>query len=430
MKLLQTLPWIEPLDLASAIATGNDRHWILLYSASKTSYSGRYSILAYDMKRIIQGDDFNALDRVLTSDKPCFSNAWFGALSYGLKNALESLTTDEKNWLHLPALCMVQYNTIVRFDHQQRSIELWSEHPNSTLPTAQPHADTYPIEVSSISSNMSKTTYLNKVQTIIDSIHNGDLYQANLTRKFNGTLTETPPAFEIFRQLCQKSPAPYSAFIKMDDTYVLSSSPELFLNIEALGHIRTRPIKGTTPRHTDKRKDETSRRTLETSEKDRAENLMIVDLMRNDLARSCITGSVSAPDLFEITSHTNVHHLSSTITGQKRDNCSTLDAIKHCFPPGSMTGAPKIKAMQLCSELEKVERGLYSGAIGTLGGDGSAELSVVIRTLLMRGNQFEFQVGGGIVADSIPEQEFKETIDKARGILSCLNLNAASIEAL
>ena len=216
----------------------------------------------------------------------------------------------------------------------------------------------------------------------------------------------------------------------MGDTYILSSSPELFLNIDKSGHISTRPIKGTSARFADETLDRKSREELAGSAKDQAENLMIVDLMRNDLSRSCIPGSVTTSSLFEITSHANVHHMSSTISGQKKPECSTLDAIKYCFPPGSMTGAPKIMAMNLCSRLEELERGIYSGAIGWLGGDGSGELSVVIRTMLIKGNKFEFQVGGGIVADSVPEKEFKETIDKAKGILASLGLSPADLESL
>src|SRR5262249_45812905 len=156
---------------------------------------------------------------------------------------------------------------------------------------------------------------------------------------------------------------------------------------------------------------------LAASEKDRAENLMIVDLMRNDLARSCEPGSVHAGQLFEVSSYATLHHMASTITGQKRQGLSTLDAVRHCFPPGSMTGAPKHRAMQWCLAHEGVQRGVYSGALGWFGGDGSCDLSVVIRTLVVQGNRFEFQAGGGIVADSEPLAEWRELLAKTRGIL-------------
>ncbi|NBO17982.1 MAG: anthranilate synthase component I family protein [Proteobacteria bacterium] len=236
---------------------------------------------------------------------------------------------------------------------------------------------------------------------------------------------EAPPAsFAMFRELCRISPAAYSSFLKMGDSCVLSSSPELFLRISPEGHITARPIKGTSPRSADAAQDAANRQLLENSEKDKAENLMIVDLMRNDLARASQPGSVKTEALFEITSHSTVHHMSSTIVARKRPGCTTLQAIAGAFPPGSMTGAPKIMAMQLCTQLEKLERGIYSGAIGWLGGDGSAELSVVIRTLIIQGKNFEFQVGGGIVADSTPEKELQETIDKAQGILKLLGISS------
>ena len=191
--------------------------------------------------------------------------------------------------------------------------------------------------------------------------------------------------------------------------------------------MQTRPIKGTSPRFADTTQDTKSKESLANSEKDKAENLMIVDLMRNDLSRSCESSSVKVKSLFDINSHSHVHHMSSTVTGQKTKDCSTLQAIANAFPPGSMTGAPKVRAMQYLSALEKDDRSIYSGALGWLGSDGSAELSVVIRTLILNNADFEFQVGGGIVSDSTPEAELKETIDKATGILKTLGLNQDSI---
>ncbi|MDE3038695.1 MAG: anthranilate synthase component I family protein, partial [Pseudomonadota bacterium] len=220
-----------------------------------------------------------------------------------------------------------------------------------------------------------------------------------------------------------------SAFLRLGGTSILSSSPELFLKIDAGGQMRARPIKGTAPRSDDPARDRQLRDALAASAKDRAENLMIADLMRNDFSRSCVPGSVGAESLFDVTSHATIHHLSSTITGKKHHGRSTIEAVKACFPPGSMTGAPKIRAMQLCSELERRERGVYSGAIGWFGGDGSCELSVVIRTLVLRDKRFEFQVGGGIVADSTPEGELQEMMDKSRGILAALGLSIGDLPA-
>jgi len=423
MKPLQSLPWRDPLELA---ATLDEPHWVLLYSGTRTSYSGRYSYLAYDLAETVSGRDLSLLGAKLSSNQSWFENAWFGYLAYGLKDSLESLTADAPNWITLPALHMMRFGTIIRFDHEKKLLEVHTDKEGFALPSGSvTHADIPP--VTSVTSTMTRQHYLDNVETIIEKIRDGELYQANLTRKFSGEFASAPDPFTLFRKLTQVSPAPYSAFIRMHDTAIVSSSPELFLRIDAGGHIRARPIKGTAPRFSDPMQDRQSYNALAESPKDRAENLMIVDLMRNDLSRSCVPGSVATEGLFEVTSHAAVHHMSSTVTGLKRPECSTLDAIARCFPPGSMTGAPKIRAMNLCSELERLERGVYSGAIGWLGGDGSCELSVVIRTLILKGTHFEFQVGGAIVSDSVPAAELKETIDKSKGIMAALDLNTGNI---
>jgi para-aminobenzoate synthetase component 1 len=418
MTKSQSLPWCDPLDLASGLA---QPYWVLLYSGVQASYSGRYSYLAFDLAERIEGNDFSALAKKLSDDTAPLDNSWFGYLGYGLKNSLERLTPDTRNWLSLPQLWMMRFHTICHFDHKEKTLSLWSDSPAPRLPTLKP-AVSLPA-VKSLGSNMSREEYLEKAAEIIERIHAGDLYQANLTRKFTGEFSSQPDAFALFRKLCAVSPAPYSAFLQLGDVQLLSSSPELFLRVDKDGHMETRPIKGTAPRFADATLDKKSREALAASGKDRAENLMIVDLMRNDLSRSCVPGSVKTERLFDITTHATIHHMSSSISGQKRPECSTLDVVKHCFPPGSMTGAPKIRAMNLCSEMERLERGVYSGAIGWFGGDGSCELSVVIRTLLLKGKQFEFQVGGGIVADSTPEQEWQEIIDKSKGILAALGVS-------
>ncbi len=425
MSALQSLPWTDPLDFASGIT---DDHWVLLYSGTRASYSGRYSYLACQPQQQLKGNDFSDLEHVLSHDRPWQENAWFGYLGYGLKDCLETLPKDNAAPLPLPHLHMTRFASIWRFDHDHKTIEAWPAQARQPAPGTKGKI-VLPDTVS-LTSNMAKAEYLEKAEHIIRRIHAGDLYQANLTRKFFGSFAAPPDSFQVFRRLCEVSPAPYSAYIRMGDTSIVSSSPELFLNIGTDGQVRTRPIKGTAPRFADPARDKASLQALAQSGKDRAENLMIVDLMRNDLSRSCAPGSIAVKDLFEVTSHSAVHHMSSTVTGQKRGDASTLDTVKHCFPPGSMTGAPKIKAMKLCSGLERDARGVYSGAIGFFGGDGSCELSVVIRTLILRGTSFEFQVGGAIVADSLAEGELQETFDKAKGLLKALNIPLSMLESL
>ncbi len=422
MMTPQSLPWAEPLAMAAAI---DEAYWVLLYSSAATSYSGRYSYLACGLEERIEADDFNALQAKLTSDGTRFENAWFGYFGYGLKDGLETLTPEQAGDMRLAKLCMMRFGSVYEFDHAEKRLTCWSHGtaltPVKAPPASIPHAG-------NIVSNMSKQEYLAKVSDIIGRIHAGDLYQANLTRKFSGTFSHIPEALPLFTRLCETSPAPYSACLRLDDTFILSSSPERFLRVDSDGAVSTRPIKGTAPRHADSAQDKASRDALYVSAKDRAENLMIVDLMRNDLSRSCIPGSIGASELFAVTTHATIHHMSGTVNGRKHPDRSTLDVIKGCFPPGSMTGAPKIRAMELCTKLEGKERGVYSGAIGWLGGDGACELSVVIRTLVVRGSRFEFQVGGGIVADSTPEREWRETVEKAAGMLAALGLTRAEIE--
>jgi para-aminobenzoate synthetase component 1 len=418
----QSLPWSDPLDLAARI---DEPCWVLLYSAVNTHYSGRYSYLACNLSERIEAADFTLLAQKLGSGQPALDNAWFGYLSYELKDALERPVPTAPGGYSLPPLCMMQFRSIYQFDHDSQTLTLWSDTPHR-LPPARP-ASPRPV-VTGLTSNMTRTQYLENVATILEHIRAGDLYQANLTRKFTGQFDRTPDYFALFAALCKASPACYSAFIRRDDTYILSSSPELFLHADAQGHIRTRPIKGTAPRFADAAPDAASRLSLAASLKDRAENLMITDLMRNDLSRSCLPGSVHAHGLFEVTTHASVHHMSSTITGQQTPGCTTLQAVRHAFPPGSMTGAPKLEAIRLCSQLEMLDRGVYSGALGWFGGDGSCELSVVIRTLILHGDRFEFQVGGGIVADSIPERELEELFDKASGIMLTLGINKENME--
>lgn len=396
---------------------------VLLYSGVRTDYSGRYSYLAHRLAERVEGADASALAARLSSDQAMIDNTWFGYLGYGLKNSLEPLAEDTPNWLSLPDLCFMRFHTVYRFDHDEHTLSVFSDR-QETLPAAAASSSALP-PVMHIESPMRRDTYLAHAAHIIERIHAGDLYQANLTRKYTGTFAAPPDDFALFKKLCAASPAPYSAFLRLGDVSVLSSSPELFLTVDSSGHMRTRPIKGTAPRHPDPAQDAHAKQALSQSGKDRAENLMITDLMRNDLSRACLPGSVQVQSLFDVTTHATIHHMSSTVTGQKRTGCSTLEALLHCFPPGSMTGAPKIMAMNLCSHLEKLERGPYSGAIGWLGGDGSCELSVVIRTLLLKGTQFEFQVGGGIVADSTPTGELQELIDKSKGIIDSLGIDAA-----
>lgn len=424
-----TLDWRAPLDYLPALeASGED--FALLYSGLKTSYSGRYSLLALHPQDTVEGEDFPPLAAKLSQDKAPYDNLWLGYLGYGLKHAVEKLPADAPSEIDLPALHMRHYGTLLVFDHDLRQLHLHRQEEQRPLPAPQsPLAASAP-QITSLASDMQGEQYLRYVQDIKDAILRGSLYQANLTRKFHGRFAENASPVGLFLRLVGASPAPYSALLKWGKNSIISSSPERFLHMDAQGRVEARPIKGSAPRAVDAAQDAALRDALATSEKDRAENLMIVDLMRNDLARSCAIGSVKTDALFEISSYATVHHMASTVSGQRRADVSPLELVAQCFPPGSMTGAPKIRAMELCSQLEPRARGVYSGAIGLFGGDGSVDLSVVIRTLVMRENRFEFQVGGAIVHDSTPQGEWEETLTKARGLALALGIPLERLRAL
>jgi para-aminobenzoate synthetase component 1 len=271
-------------------------------------------------------------------------------------------------------------------------------------------------DIKFIKSNMTKSEYLDKLVTVKSHIINGDIYQANLTRKFYGEFAKPIDPLAIFAKLNDLSPAPYASFIKSGEYYIISSSPELFIELDEAGRVMTCPIKGSSS------SGDENKLKLSESFKDKAENLMITDLMRNDLSRSCVTGSVKTEDLFATEGFKTINHMYSKIVGQLKKDQNILTLLKNIFPPGSMTGAPKIMAMEICNELEKNRRGVYSGCIGYIAPNGSAKLSVVIRTLIIKGNKFEFQVGGGIVYDSDPELEWQETMTKASAIANTLGV--------
>ena len=218
----------------------------------------------------------------------------------------------------------------------------------------------------------------------------------------------------------------YGAYLGFRDVAVASASPELFLRLEN-GRVETRPIKGTRPRGHTPEADVALAEELRSSEKDRAENVMIVDLLRNDLGRACRVGSVHVPDLFGLETYSTVHHLVSTIRGDLRRDLDAVDLLKACFPGGSVTGCPKIRAMEIIEELEPTRRGVYCGAIGCLGFDGDMDTSIVIRTAVIKDMRAYYQVGGAIVADSDPESEYQETLDKARAFLTALGSTQADI---
>ena len=421
--------WIDPLVLAASLRSDHPE-MALLYSGMQTSYSGRYSYLAVDPVDEIISDDLSALDNIVAFLSSSVLPEYFGYLGYELAQSIEKLPPTHASSLSLPSLWFRRYRYVWRFDHQEQITEANSQDALSLIQdtAAINQADMPVAYVQNCTSNMDKATYLDIVERTLEEIRAGSFYQANITRKFYGGLEKRADSFALFSRLSEVSPAPYSAYFFSPEFQIISSSPELFLRIAPDGHMLSRPIKGTARRRNAGNAEEEAE-ALAASRKDQAENLMIVDLMRNDLARSAVSGSVHVDQLYDIDSFATVHHMSSSVSARLAKKHSVTDAIRGCFPPGSMTGAPKIRAMQWCAEQETLDRGIYSGALGWVGPD-ACELSVVIRTLLLKDTQYEFQVGGGIVADSIPEQEWQETLDKARGIATALGISEEQLAGL
>lgn len=279
---------------------------------------------------------------------------------------------------------------------------------------------------SNIVSSHTRESYGRAFRRIHQYIRDGDCYQVNLAQRFSADATGDPwLAYQALRVI---NPAPFSAYLSTPYAQVLSSSPERFLRVNRSG-VETKPIKGTRPRAGHARLDAELAEQLRLSEKDRAENVMIVDLLRNDLSKNCQLGSVKVPRLFEIESYATVHHLVSTVTGKLRAERDSIDLLRGCFPGGSITGAPKLRAMQIIDEVERARRGVYCGAIGYIGFDGSMDTNIAIRTLTVSHGSVRFWAGGGIVADSQAEAEYQESFDKANALLRLLRQCSSRVSA-
>lgn len=261
---------------------------------------------------------------------------------------------------------------------------------------------------------MSREAFIASVRRAQEWIAAGDIYQVNLSQPFRTTV-EGGPLFGLYEHLRESSPAPLAAYLSLDGREILSSSPETFLRFSGRG-IETRPIKGTRPRFADPDEDRRSAYELRTSPKEVAELVMITDLLRNDLGQVCEFGSVQVAEMLQLETLGQVHHLVSTVTGTLRDGIDHTDALAACFPGGSITGAPKKRAMEIIDVLEPFSRGVYCGAIGYLGYHGESQFNIAIRTLVREGSSLSYHVGAGIVADSDPEREYEETLHKAAGI--------------
>jgi para-aminobenzoate synthetase component 1 len=363
---------------------------------------------------------------------PPFQGGVAGLASYELGARAEGLALGRTAW---PDLAVGYYPSLLAFDHAARRViavgrgASQGEADHSAAAAAGWLDAPTPIPVAtcrlaeSFASLDRPESYEAAVAEVVDRIRGGEIFQANIARRWAGRLVDGVAPAEVLRRLMGESPAPFAAYLRLPGRAVVSNSPERFVSAGPDGRLETRPIKGTRPRGRDAEGDALEIAALAASEKDRAENLMIVDLMRNDLARVSSPGSVAAPELFAVESFANVHHLVSTVTGRLAPGRTAIDLLQGAFPPGSITGAPKVQAMKVIAGLEP-PRGPYCGSLFWAGADGAFDSSVLIRTLAFdqddRGWAFEARAGAGIVADSDPHAERLETEAKIAALRKAL----------
>jgi para-aminobenzoate synthetase component I len=391
---------------------------------------------------------------------PPFQGGLAGYVGYDWGATLERLPTPRYDDLAIPDVVLGLYDWVIAWDHRigtawlistgmpksggagereaHQRMELVRARlggravesrpalpPDTLLQCSGPAAPTYPVDQIAgaheigLRSTFTHRGYLDAVARVREYIVAGDIFQANLSQRFQCSLSDPP--FDLYLRLRRKNPAPFAAYLGFADLSVLSASPERFLRLDQEQRlVETRPIKGTRPRGLGPMHDAALGRALAESAKDRAENVMIVDLLRNDLSRVCRPGTVRVPELFALEQHPTVHHLVSTVLGELLPTATPVDLLRATFPGGSITGAPKVRAMEIIAELEPTQRGVYCGSIGYISATGAMDLSIVIRTYLVARGQVYFQAGGGIVADSDVELEYRETLDKARALIDTL----------
>ncbi len=437
-------------------------HALLLESSLRMTNLGRYSFLMADPVQWFevpvaavnqQSDLFKPLEDVARAFQqqtveglPPFQGGIAGLISYDANRAFENIPSPTYNEFRTPAIAFGVYDVVLAFDHvANRSFLLSNGFPETDTENRKKLAierleffwellHNEPVEhddveflqqpeicpqhtierLVDVSSNFSEPQYLEAVQKAIEYIHAGDVFQVNIAQRL--LRRQQFSSLQLYQNLRQRNAAPFSAYFDLDRTQIVSASPERFVSVLD-GFVETRPIKGTRRRTRYPEVDLNTSIQLQTSEKDRAENIMIVDLMRNDLSRVCTDHSIQVRDLCKVEAYESVLHLVSSITGELQPNKTVFDLLRASFPGGSITGAPKVRAMEIIAELEPVARGAYCGSLGYIGFNGNADFNILIRTITVANGWWQIPVGGGIVADSNPTSEYDETWTKAASLL-------------
>lgn len=388
-----------------------------------------------------EGNPFEYLRKILnrfslenTRDSLPFQGGAVGYFGYDLCHYIEKLPNNAVDDLELPDIYLGFYDIIISYDNllekcfvvgidfgmdntlndrigqimevlcgkSEESVEMFNDRGVDT----------------ELRSNFTKDAYMKALRQIKKYISAGDVYQVNLSQRIEAHIDM--PAYELYKKLRKINPAPFACYLGFDDVSIISSSPERFLRVSNR-QVQTRPIKGTRPRGKNALEDEEMKQALLSSQKDNAELTMITDLERNDLGRVCNYGSIKVIEEKALETYPTVHHLVSTVIGELHERYDIIDLLRATFPGGSITGAPKIRAMQIIDELEPCQRSVYTGSIGYIGFNGNLDLNIAIRTFIMKGETVYFQVGSGIVADSDAEDEYEETLHKAKALIESLN---------
>lgn len=429
MRTTTTLFIENPKEFKEQILNWSNQFREVVYLDSN-DYPQKYSsydmVLAVEAFTSIKTDYFDAFSKL--SEYYHTTKDWlFGYLSYDLKNDVEKLSSNNFDGLHFPDLFFFQPKKLFLLKGNELEIQYLKMVDDEVEEDFQEIVESQKSKVGStnktefsINQRVSKDDYLKKVGKVLEHIQRGDIYEANFCMEFYTENAVINP-LETYKKLNQISQSPFSLYFKNQNQYVLCSSPERYLKNEN-GKIISQPIKGTSKRFEDSELDNRSKIELQQNPKERSENIMIVDLVRNDLSRTAEKSSVKVEELCGVYSFKQVHHLTSTVTSYKKTESSVIEVIEKCFPMGSMTGAPKISAMQIIEQQEATKRGIYSGSIGYFTPDGDFDFNVVIRSILYNSeNQYlSFSVGSAITAQCNPEQEYEECMLKAKAMKEVL----------
>lgn len=448
---------LSPVSAYQTLALG--KYSFLLESAEGGERLGRYSFLGGEARTVVSsgrgsGDPLRKVKEVMsqfnpakTEGLPSFYGGAVGYLSYDIVRHFENVPGTSDDDLDLPEMVFMLTDTILIFDHLKHRVKIVANaHVNGAAASSYDQAVTKIESIikrlstngsmlkrlsvptsseapSSLRSNMTESQFKEAVEKAKEYIRAGDILQVVLSQRFSTTLSTG--SFDVYRALRSVNPAPYMYYLKLDGFELVGSSPEPLVKVQG-DTVLTCPIAGTRPRGDDEAQDEKMRSELLSDEKEKAEHIMLVDLGRNDLGRVCVSGSVKVDELMYIENYSHVMHIVSTVTGKLKPGRDAFDALRSCFPAGTVSGAPKIRAMEIIDELEPTRRGPYAGVVGYFGYSGDLDTCITIRTILCKGDKAYVQAGAGIVYDSVPEREFAETGHKAQALLSALSMAEGS----